>query len=314
MSYRSKDKTRDLAGMQTRHREIKALNYPENVDLIMELGAGHLNDIRTWTSKKIKTVIAIEMDKESLERGKETHSRIGGPNIIPVQADLTTDTKRIISDLSKYKGKVDHIIANFCIHFFLKDEKTFRNVCELVEYFIKPGGTFRVSTLDGKMVYDDLKAKIEPTAILTRERSAGGYYDKTIVISNHKFRDIINVRETDQNTIKMDHKGDSFVKIQRLYAAGEGFRKCGQMINVFVKSIGKYHNEYLVNFKDFVTPVLEEYGFIEMISRHFPDYRDIKDVEMSDAEKKYSSYHIFVEFRHTGDGHGGDNVVERSII
>lgn len=302
-TYRSKEKTRDMAELQTRHREIKALNYPEKSDLIMELGAGHLNDLRTWVSRGIKTIIAIEMDGESLERGKLSHEKFGGPNIIPVHADLTTDTEKIMKELWKYKGKVEHVIANFCIHFFLGSDTIFGNVCELVKFFIKPGGTFRITTLDGAMVYQDLHNLVVP-----REKTAGGYYARTIEISDHKFRDIINVRELPTNTIRLSHDGKDFIKIQRLYHENEEFKKYGQMINVYVRSIGKYHNEYLVNFDDYVTPKLEEYGFIRMIKKHFPDYKNVRETSMNGAEKKYSSYHVFAEFRFTGsEDTGSDN-------
>ena len=71
----------------------------------------------------------------------------------------------------------------------------------------------------------------------------------------------------------------------------------GREIDVFVKSIGKTHKEYLVNF-DYMDKIMKEYGFEKIEVKSFSDYfDDMKNNgnnkkkianSMSDSEKEFS--------------------------
>lgn len=273
MAYRSDEKVNYISNLQNFHRKIKEKNYPKDAKVIMELAAGKLNDIRNWIACKYKKVYAIEIDSDSIARGKEEYKKFANQIVIVyIQADLTKDTKEIMEKFKEIE-KVDSIICNFGIQFLMKDKETILNLINMVKFFLKPGGKFCIHTLDGNKIFNEL-AKIYPT----------------------NPEELININTTISNTFYYKEYDLIYFGIQRLYLPKEKMANYGDKINVFVVSIGKWHSEYLVN-KNYLIETMEENEFTNTSSISFIKYmKDFSFIVLGDAEKKYSSLHIYLEF------------------
>ena len=279
MSYRNKNAERQkLLKLQTVHREIKYMKYPKNVNSIMELGAGKLNDLDNWEKAKIKKVYAIEIDKKSVEIGYKKYNNFVQkykhkhyPEIVYMVADLTKkrNINRLIDKLDpneKLRHSIDHVVCNFAIHYFLKNDETFSNVVGLIKHFLKIGGTFRFTTMNGGLIYNKLK------------------------------------KSKDGSIKLMKNNKKLYFKISRKYGNKTKFKKFGQKISVFILSIGKSHDEYLVNFK-YIIDKLKKNGFklseyIDFSKLIDIVYRKNKKIKKMDIfEYKWSIMNSYLEFK-----------------
>ena len=279
-----------ISNLQAFHRQVKESIYNENSDTIMELGAGHLNDLRIWSKKKIKNVIAIEFDEPSIIKGKENYAKLKSsmvlPNIEYVHCDLRKDTAKVIEKYKNKRGMINHIIANFSIHFFLENKETIDGIAKLVRFFLKKGGTFKFTSLDGELIYNKFK----------RNEISRGNNIKVVDLGPEAigFKDIVDINETEENTIFFREKNLDYFKIQRLYNVDEAFGPTGQLINVYIISIGMAHNEYLVNV-NYLKKKFELIGLRLTTKKSFANYKK-NDIVLTQAEKDYSDLEVFVEF------------------
>jgi SAM-dependent methyltransferase len=165
------------------------------------------------------------------------------------------------------KYHFDTVCSLFCIHYFFKHEIALRTFLQNVTDNLKIGGHFIGTCFDGIRIYDALK----------NEKSISG---KTF-------------------------SQETLWKIDKKYTKKMIFtkNKChyGTEIDVFVKSIGNVHTEYLVNFL-FLDKIMEEYGFElvtrksfeeyynELIESTNPDQKRMREnaFKMSEEEKRFS--------------------------
>jgi len=220
MEYRNKKVgilKKKIKKLQVFHGNIKKYNYVQDSDIIIELGAGKLNDLENWTDKGIKRIIAVESDKNSIEEGRNKYKNIlkkrkNLPKIDYILGDVTSDNfvDDFIKKFKDLKEKVDHIYCNFSIHYFIRSPKDIISLHKLINYFLKIGGTFNFTTIDGQDLYNILK--------------------------NNK------VHEIKQGEFTL-------FRIKRLYNPVDKFKDYGQKISVYVISIGHPTTEYLINVK-----------------------------------------------------------------
>lgn len=239
--------------------EVKAKLYKKyKGKIIMEFGAGILNDLRNWQAIKAERVFAAEIDPHSVQVGITRYKKLVEkgetfPAVLYLQADLTKDKIYEHEKLKGLEGKVDTIYSQFSFHYFLKDKNSFQNIKNIIHFFLKPGGKLVITGLDGLKIYKDLK---------------------------------------DQKAIELKGEGDDekymYFRIGKRYNEGEILKDLGQEIRVFVISIGTPHNEYLIN-TDFLK---KELGLKYVEKKSFPKLS--KDA--SEAEKKYNSYMMYVVF------------------
>jgi hypothetical protein len=211
--YKNKKKSNYIKNFKNHSNNLKNNLYEKyNGDVIMEFGAGLLNDLMRWKNNNIKKVYAIEIDKYSIDIGMKRYNEISKkiklPEIIYIQADLSIDKIYENKILELLEGKIDNIYSNFSFHYFLRNEKSFNNIKDIIKFFLKKNGKFIYTGLNGKKLFSDLKE------------------EKIILMKENK------------NTL---------FKIEKLYNEKEEFKNLGQEINVFVISIGIPHLEYLIN-------------------------------------------------------------------
>jgi hypothetical protein len=243
----------------------------------MELGSGKLNDLINWATAGIKKVYAIEIDKDSVEIGRKKYNRLKNkytlPRIITKVADITKDYDEIMKDFSDLQYSIDHIVCNFSIHYFLKNRKSINGLVKMIKFFLKIGGTFRFTTLDGKRIYDmfQILCKTNGTTVRYNERN------RSIVL---KKKDIV------------------YFELQRNFSCKQPFQKYGQQINVYVLSIGRKHREYLVNIS-FITKILKDNGLTVLDMVPFKEYaKKLKDEEkkLTEIERTYSFWNVYCSY------------------
>ena len=144
---------------------------------------------------------------------------------------------------------------NFCVHYFFKDEISFRTIIQNANDALQIDGYLIGTCFDGERIYNELKNKNE--------------------ISGKTF------------------EGDVMWRIEKKYKGKltSTEKSLGKQIDVFVQTIGNVHEEYLVNFTYF-EKVMAEYGFEKILIKPFEDFHkevmsgeNIMNLEESELEK-----------------------------
>jgi hypothetical protein len=193
------------------------------------------------------------------------------------QACGSTETEKLYTKkFIPTKYLFDTISLQFCFHYFLKDEISFRTILQNLNDNLKIGGFIIGTTFDGERIYEALKDSDS--------------------ISGKTF--------SGETMWKIDKKYGS-----RKISFGEKNANFGKEIEVFVKTIGVPHPEYLVNF-NYVDKLMKEYGFSKVVLKPFEEFyqelmegknlmdlsnkeleKDISVVkEMSEEEKRFSFF------------------------
>ena len=158
------------------------------------------------------------------------------------------------------KNNFDVVSCQFCLHYYFESETKLNNLIQNIKDNLKIGGSFIGTCFDGKKVFDSLKGK----------------------------KEIIG-----------EKNGDTLWKIKKEYKIRTFTDKkpyFNTKVSVFVKSIGNYHDEYLVNFKYF-EKIMNKNGFKMVSLKSFEEhYNNLmnssnklkQSCEMSDEEKRFS--------------------------
>ena len=150
------------------------------------------------------------------------------------EAGHDAENKKLMSTIQK--NSFDVVSMQFAVHYMFKDIQKLQRFINNVSDTIQPGGYFIGTCFDGKKVLDKLN------------RNGGS---------------IKSVGSDGQ---------DTNVWSIRMVKKGSGYGALGK-VGVFVKSIGKEHEEYLVDFDSF-TDIMKENGFTLHDKRDFDDYYD----------------------------------------
>lgn len=329
-NVRARKHIKRLRNLQILHGNIKRFNYPKNAEHIMELGSGKLNDLLNWAHRGIKNVHAIEIDQASIDEGNkkyrkykdrsDEHSKLPSsekkalkdrfvptlPDINQIRGDLTkdADVAMIMKTLSSLYMSVDHIICNFAIHYFMKDRHTVNLLVKLVDYFLKTGGTFSFTTIDGKVLYDNFNTRL-PTRIETTDLKPLGSIDKLIKKINIKTFNVVQEGTSQttkkKNVIEYNHDNFTYFRLRRKYPSDENFLSYGQEISVYVISIGKPHTEYLVNV-EYLMDKFDKRGYIigkiTRFDEYIQEYVHKRKIigKLTPAEYDYSRLNVYVSF------------------
>lgn len=236
---------------------------------LLDLACGKSGDISKWKAAKLKTVVGIDIDKGCIDYSIKFYKTVARPKpnvyyvwgdtsnlIFPLYSAGKNDSEKI--RLKRYipnKYAFDTVSCQFCLHYYFKNEITLKTLLQNVNDNLKIDGYFIGTSFDGQRIFDKLKGK---------------------------------------KSIKGNIDGDKLFEIKRDYK----IRKfdldkplLGNEIDVWVKSIGNSHKEYLVNYTYF-DQILKEYGFEKVKIESFQDvYDKIVDndtFKMSDVEKEFS--------------------------
>lgn len=255
---------------------------------ILDLCCGNGADFSKIKKAKYAEIVGMDYDynnvKEAQERFKVSAfpppkayyvRGDSGKLIFPEQASGFTESDKIY--IKKYiptKYLFDTISLQFCFHYFFESEITLRSMIQNINDNLKIGGFVVGTTFDGEKIYNLLKNSNE--------------------ISGKTFSgEIMWKIEKKYPTTKL-----SFTEKKANY---------DKKIDVFVKTIGNVHSEYLVNF-NYLDKIMEDYGFSKIFIKPFEDFynelidgknlmnlnnkdmeRNIEAVKkMSEEEKRFS--------------------------
>jgi SAM-dependent methyltransferase len=197
----------------------KLLSKFNKSNWLVDLAAGRGQDMFRVSDVGIKNALFIDNDVQALsELVSRKHDFQRGikrlnTRIYTKLVDLSTDWTQTIKSLKQIGipvGTVDVVMCNFAIHYLIGTPENTRNLINLINTLLKPGGHFFFTAFNGEKIFELLKEK---GAWEIRE----GEVLKYSIIKKY---------------------------------VGESMEPTGQQIDVLLPfSGGKYYTEYLVNFK-----------------------------------------------------------------
>ena len=140
---------------------------------LLDIAVGRGGDISKWKSAYIKNVFAFDKSRDSIESinpfnqgARERLRNYKGlkTNVEFEVGDATNPTPELISQVSQFvekNGPFTIMSCQFALHYFFESEQRLRNVFEHFAGFIKPGGYFIGTTVDGLKIVDLLKSQPE---------------------------------------------------------------------------------------------------------------------------------------------------------
>ena len=234
--------------MRRFHNEIKDLmiqKYAKNKSVI-DIGSGKGEDIAKYVKAGSKPVVGFDI----------VSSEYPHPSYMKF-----FKMKDEVYDIGKYLDgkKFDVININFAIHYFFKNQKTFKSLVDNVLNNLKRGGVIMGTVLDGRLIYNTLK----------------------------------NKKQVNTSTYMFEKKYENKINFN-----DPRFDMLGQKIDVLVKGT-KYFTkpiaEYLFNFKKFAN-VMEQNGFRVVKVGNFNEFCN-ESVScrryMTTAEKNYSFKNMY---------------------
>ena len=233
--------------------------------------------VRGDTSKNIQNLEFSDID--GISESEKEHTEIM-TNII--YGKETPIPKKYIDIRQKYFGLgsdgFDIISSQFSMHYYFENKRTFEGFIRNLKENIKKGGYFIGSCYDGKKIFDYFK-KIEDERIVIEETSEESSEEETSEVSEE-----IQEEDEEDDTPRImfkDVKGNVVYKVEKKYDVDnfdyneeDDRNMFGQVIDVYMDSIGQVVPEYLVNF-DYFVKIMGENGF--------------KPVVPTNVNKRYSS-------------------------
>jgi hypothetical protein len=241
----------------------------QNTKWIMDLASGKGQDLFRYGTYNMKNVIFLEIDKVALTElitRKHIYSNDdkfrNNMNILIQNVDLLDSYKKNIKNIKNVyqkKEDIDLIICNFALHYFMKNKKSLKNICKLINHYLKQGGNFIFTAFDGQKIIDLL------------EKNNGEW--------------LIKADDQIKYGIRRKYKKDKLISV-------------GQKIDVLLPfSKNKYYEEYLVNINS-ISKKLKKYNIILDKNESFSKYIDSYQGHLDDNDKTYVDlyhYYIFVK-------------------
>ena len=254
---------------------------------LLDLACGKGGDLSKWRDGKYKEVVSMDIDKPCINYAMDMYKKYPQPK--PVVYYLWADTSKLIfpnqaaalNELQqkkmlewvpeKYKFNV--VSCQFCLHYYFENEIKLRTLLQNVSDNLEIGGHFIGTCFDGLKIFNYFKTE--------KKKSFDGTIKDTVIWK-----------------ITKDYKIRSF-------ESNKGKTLLGQKIQVYIKSIGETHIEYLIHFK-YLEELITDYGFELVEYKDFSEYYEeykkdkttkIKISELSDAEREFSFLNTSFCFR-----------------
>jgi SAM-dependent methyltransferase len=220
---------------------------------LLDLCCGKGVDINKIKRAKYAEIVGMDIDHKNIKEAIEWYKNMvpfpkpkasyfrgdSGKLIWPVQSCGETEAEKIKTrEYIPTKYLFDTISLQFCFHYFFENEISLRTVIQNMNDNLKIGGFVIGTTFDGERLYEQLKNN----EFISGKTSSGEVMWKI----EKKFSG---------TKLVFNNKKPNF----------------GKKIDVFVKTIGVVHPEYLVNF-NYLDTIMEEYGFSKVLIKPFEDY------------------------------------------
>jgi hypothetical protein len=231
------------------------------VGKLFDLCCGKGVDINKIKKAKYAEVVGMDIDLNNIKFAQNYYSKIvpmpkpkgyyvrgdSGKLIWPEQACCKTEAEKLfLKKQVPTKYYFDTISLMFCIHYLFEDEIKLRTLLQNLNDNLKIGGFVVGTTFDGNRIYEQLKDK---ESIQGKTFSGETMWKIEKKYGNSKF--------------SMTEKRANF----------------GKKIDVFIKTIGQVHTEFLVNFA-YLDKIMQEYGFSLVMRKPFEDfYKELMENE-----------------------------------
>jgi len=260
--------------------------YAAGVESLFDIACGKIGDLNKWLASKIPIVYGIDKSRDNIENpvdgayhrlmktseAKQYRYVFGAMDasqeITKEYIQSLDDDSRYVGDLLMKQSTFDIVSCQFAVHYFFESEKTLDNFVKNVAKFLKPGGYFIGTCLDGSKV----RMALERSPVLS------GTKDGRVVWQIKKVsEEVIKVyMESINNEIK-EYLVDFDVLTSKLAAYG--------IVPVEIKS-----------FKDIYTSIMQT----PSMQNHYyvPSMRN-----MTDIEKQYSFMNSTFVFQRNSTEH-----------
>ena len=257
--------------------ELKSKN--KDVKLL-DLACGKAGDLYKWNKSQIDTVVGIDINHNNIyhhidgackryndytqkyNKYTKCHFMVGdsGKDIKKNQAINEQESIYLFQSIKDImNSKFDIISVQFAIHYFFEKDTILNTFIDNVDNYLKKGGYFIGTCLDGRTIFDSLK---------------------------------------DKEYIEGVNEKGTLWKIQKKYDSKTFTNKFNQAINVYLYSINNTIEEYLVDF-DFLTKKLKERNIElvnDKSSNLFSEVYDEK-YKLEDKEKELSFMYRYFIFK-----------------
>ena len=285
---------------------IRAKNTSGYQIKLLDLACGKAGDLYKWSENKVDVVVGIDINGNNIydvrdgacvryndfRKKMETFEGAHIPKVRFLNGDISKNIKNgtaVLDDERSIESRdqiwreignnyFDIVSIQFAIHYLFENIEKLNGLLLNISDNIKTGGLVIGCCFDGSNIYN-------------KKENADNMFGKPkgYSISGQKDGDIIWKIKKDYEDI--DESG----------VLPNSENSSGLEIDVFVKSIGSYNREYLVNF-DYLTSKMNEYGFdlleSTMFSQIYSTHRDTSGFkELSDDEKRLSFINRMFIFR-----------------
>jgi hypothetical protein len=285
---------------------IRAKKTPEYQIKLLDLACGKAGDLYKWSENRVDVVVGIDINGNNIydvrdgacvryndfRKKMETFEGAHIPKVRFLNGDVSKNIKNgtaVLDDERSIESRdqiwreignnyFDIVSIQFAIHYLFENIEKLNGLLLNISDNIKSGGLVIGCCFDGSNIYN-------------KKDNADNMFGKPkgYSISGQKDGDIIWKIKKDYDDI--DQTG----------ILSNSENSLGLEIDVFVKSIGSYNREYLVNF-DYLIAKMNEYGFDLLESMMFSQiYSTHKDTggfkELSDDEKRLSFINRMFIFR-----------------
>lgn len=260
--------------MRKFHNQIKRemvyeLNDLYKIKTLLSFGSGKGGDMKKWSDSGIKKVIGFDVNESYI---KEAFSRKTSMNLkkdyyfekcdlgkefIEESETVSESTKDFLS-----KNKVDAVEAQFCLHYFLKNEESFKTFILNVIKHLKTGGIFYGTILDGKLIHEKVGSEIK---------------------YQNKGETVFSIKKNYNYSLP-------YSKIP--------FTGSSLFVSLEAETIQE-SDEFLVKF-DELTERLKNYGLVLKGSHLFSDLNKQINVDLQEYEKTYSFLSRTFAFQYKG--------------
>ena len=223
---------------------IKSKLYEEYVDTgssIAEIAAGRGGDISRWTAKKLKFVLAMDIDGDALDQLMMRWSKLPADvknkiEIKTLRCDVLNDCHENLIQFGAEKIDFSTVSCMFAVHYFCGSEDDFMKFVTVIKHLMGPKTKCMLTSFDGKQIHSMLREKEE---------------------------------------VKLfNAKKEVFASVKRLYDEGAPLESFGQKISVTISTIGAPHEEYLANY-DSLRRILTREGMKIISEASFSNYSDL---------------------------------------
>lgn len=254
---------------------------------LLDLACGKGGDLSKWRDGRYKEVVSMDIDKPCIDYAMDFFKKYPKPK--PVVYYLWADTSKLIfpdqlaalnelqrkkmTEWMPEKHTFNVVSCQFCIHYYFENELKLRSLLQNVSDNLMIGGHFIGTCFDGVKIFDYFKDK--------KVKSFEGTIKDDVIWK-----------------ITKDYR-------TRIFESNKGKSLLGQKIQVYIKSIGDTHIEYLINLK-YLEDLIGDYGF-ELVEykdfgEYYNDYKSDKETkvkigELSETERNFSFFNTSFCFR-----------------